>query len=353
MKRVAVLFSRLSGYMSACFQALKKKHNLELLIIRIPPASNAPFNQNLFTHFDKIYDRTQLKTTEIKEIVQNFNPDAIYVSGWFDRGYLQVARFMRKKGTFVVAGLDRQWNGTLRQNIARLISPFYLHSAYDAMWVAGERQRQYANRLGYRGSDCWSGVYACDWKQFSHIYIQHESKIARNKSFLFVGRFIPEKGIDVLLKAYRRYRDIAEYPWELVCAGKGKLEPLIDREPGVINRGFVQPADLPYLMGNSGVFILPSRHEPWGIVLQEAAATGLPLLCSDACGASVHLLQDGYNGYIFETENVNQLADYMLHLSHIPPEQRKEMGQRSFDLSRQFTPERWADTFMMKMSLFK
>jgi glycosyltransferase involved in cell wall biosynthesis len=97
-------------------------------------------------------------------------------------------------------------------------------------------------------------------------------------------------------------------------------------------------------MQDASGFVLSSRHEPWGVVVQEAAASRLPLICSEACGAAVHFLQDGYNGFSFDTSNADHLAQCMVRLSELDPKKRKKMGERSYMLSKQFTPRRWADT---------
>ena len=135
-------------------------------------------------------------------------------------------------------------------------------------------------------------------------------------------------------------------PWPLVCVGTGPHKTLLQKRPGIEDRGFIQPDDLPALMGEASAFILPSRREPWGVVVQEAAASGLPIICSEASGAGVNLVQDGYNGFVAENENVAHLAEKMIQLHGLSREQRRLMGERSFELSKQFTPERWAETLI-------
>lgn len=350
VRKIAILYSRMSGYMSACFSALKKISGAEFLLIHIPPASNAPFGNEIFDCFDEVYDRNTLKLSSMKEIIRSFDPDAIFMSGWFDKDYLRLTRWIRKHEVLVIAGSDTQWRGTLKQILARGISSLYLHTAIDVLWVAGERQKQLANRLGYSGPNCWTGVYACDWERFSKVYDERKQWEDYNKAFVFVGRYVEIKGIEILLRAYRKYRNLCSDPWPLICAGKGKLESLIENESGVINEGFIQPDQLPELLGKAGCFILPSRKEPWGVVLQEAAATGLPLICSDACGAAVHLVQDGYNGFIFESGNVEQLVRWLVQFSEQDRNRWKKMSRNSFELSRQFTPERWAFTFLSRIN---
>ena len=341
--RVAVLFSRLSGYMATCLRTLRDTYDVELLVVRIPPVDEAPFDSRHFDWIDRLYDRDVLDRPEMDRVLCEFSPDAVLMSGWFDKDYLKVARSMRRRGVLVVAGSDAQWMGTWRQHGARLIAPWYLHSAIDVLWVAGERQRQFANRLGYRGQQCWSGVYACDWERFAEAY---EERSSWPRTFLFVGRYVKVKGIDVLLNAYKQYRRQTDDPWPLVCAGSGKLESSLEEQEGVKSVGFIQPDELPNLMLEAGTLVLPSRHEPWGVVVQEAAATGLPLICSDACGAAVHLLQDSYNGYLVQSKSVDHLARRMYTMSTVSDGDRERMGNRSHELSKQYTPAQWAETLI-------
>jgi glycosyltransferase involved in cell wall biosynthesis len=161
-----------------------------------------------------------------------------------------------------------------------------------------------------------------------------------------VGRYIRRKGIDLLADAYAMYREQAEDPWPLLCAGSGEKEALFNQQEGIDNRGFVQPDALPDLMGQAGTLVLPSREEPWGVVVAEAAAAGLPLICSEACGSAVHLLRDRYNGYLAQSGSADHLAQCMTTVSALPDEKRRQMGSRSYELSKQYTPTRWADTLI-------
>ena len=342
--QIAVLFSRLSGYTAACLRTLRETYDVELLVVRLPPAENAPFDDRHFGWIDRLYDRDVMNVGDMRHLIGEFSPDAILLAGWFDRGYLKVARSMREEGVPVVSGCDSQWRGIWKQQVARLISPWYLHSSIDVLWAAGERQRQLAHRLGYTGDRCWTGYYACNWPEFAQV---HEKDAPETSSaFLFVGKYSSEKGIDVLVEAYRQYRRHHSSPWKLVCAGTGDLRHMLSDEPGVEDRGFVQPDQLPGVLRDTTAFVLPSRREPWGVVLQEAATAGMPLICSEECGAGVHLVQDGYNGYTFETTNPAHLARCMSQLSEKKEEDVAAMGDRSHQLSKQYTPTRWARTLV-------
>ena len=343
IKRVAVLFSRLSGYMLACLKTLKREHDVELLIFRWKPTTAAPFDAHLFDWIETLHDKDGYSSDSIVAELAAFDPDAILMSGWMDRDYLHAARQFRKRGVTVVAGCDTQWRGTLRQRVASVVASQYLHPAIDVLWVSGERQRTYARHLGYAGETCWEGCYACDWDRFGKAY---QPERAATRTFLYVGRFVEVKGLDTLLQAYRAYRTAAKEPWDLMCIGAGPLLPMLEGEAGVVLPGFVQPEQLPDLMAKAGAFVLPSRWEPWGVVVQEAAATGLPVICSDVCGASVHLVREHYNGFLFESGNVGQLTRLLQYVAALPEGALRSMGAASHALSKQYTPERWARQFV-------
>lgn len=340
-RRVTVLFSRLSGYMAACLRTLKQDHGIMLQVICHPPAPDAPFDRRHFEWIDELRDRHQLDDATLHEAVESFDPQAIFMSGWLDSSYLEVARSFKSRGVPVIAGSDAQYSGSLRQRIGQLVAPLYLHPAIDVLWVAGERQRQFAARLGYDGERCWHGYYSCDWDAFASTFT---GSTPRPKAFLFIGRYINRKGVDTLVEAYRTYRAATDEPWPLICAGAGDLKNLLENQQGIDNRGFVQPDDLPSLMAEAGTFILPSRKEPWGVVVQEAAAAGMPLICSTACGAAVHMLSEGFNGFVFPPGEAEQLAQSMIRMSSLSESERLEMGESSHQLSKQFTPQGWART---------
>ena len=350
-RRIAVLYSRLSGYVTACLQTLRERHGAELLVVRWPVASEAPFDAQAFEGLGEVHTRDLLDDEALQALLDRFAPDALFMAGWMDKGYLRAARRLKARGIPVVAGTDAQWRGTPRQHVARLAAPRVLHPAIDVLWGAGERQRQFAHRLGYTGARCWTGYYSADRARFTPAFAQRQAHPPAHPHFLFVGRYQPVKGLDVLLEAYARYRaETAAQggePWGLRCVGTGPLAPLLEGAEGVENVGFVQPGELPDLLAGASAFVLPSRWEPWGVALHEAASAGLPLVASDACGAAVHLLQDRHNGALFGTGDAAHLARGLQRIWAATPADRLEMGRRSHSLSALFTPERWADTLAL------
>lgn len=345
--RIAVLYSELAGYTIACLEALKSNYDADVLVFHWPRHVDAPFEMT--NSLGQMYSKADYSTAQIFQKIKRFGPTILFVPGWMDRDYLSIARRFKKEGVVTIAGCDSQWKGNMRQQLSRIVSPLILHSAIDILWVSGERQRQFAYRLGYRGTKCLSGFYSCDWPLFSSSMPRDSSP---EPSFLYVGRYVEVKGIDLLVAAYREYRKRSESPWKLICIGTGKMQSALENQDGISDIGFIQPSELPGHMKAASCFILPSVQEPWGVVLHEAGASGLPLICSDAVGAAVHLLQDGYNGLLFQSGNIGHLVECMTRLSDLSEESLGKMGERSFELSRQFTPATWSDTLVQGAECF-
>jgi glycosyltransferase involved in cell wall biosynthesis len=96
--------------------------------------------------------------------------------------------------------------------------------------------------------------------------------------------------------------------------------------------------------------VLPSISENWGVVIQEAAVAGMPLICSSECGATVHYLMDGYNGYVIEAGNVESLKQALKRMAAASTEELARMSNASLGLAEQITPRRWAAYFLEKSS---
>ncbi|AHF93544.1 glycosyl transferase family 1 [Opitutaceae bacterium TAV5] len=345
--KLVLLHSRLSGYLAACLRAFKRLVDAELLVYAWPNQPNAPFDASVFQDLGSVLNRHEHADAAILRAVRAFSPDAVLVSGWADKGYARICRRLKANDIPVIAGCDTQWTGSLRQYGASWVSPWHLHRFIDVLWVTGERQRYLANKLGYSGARCWEGYYACDWEVFADRAHRSSGIVtderAQKPFFLYVGRYAPEKGLDTLADAYRQYRAEVPNPWPLICAGRGECRELL-LQAGAEDRGFVQPGELPALMREASAFILPSRFEPWGVVLQEAAAAGLPLIASEACGAAVHLLRHLYNGYCFPTGDAGALTEALLAMHRLSKADREVFSQASLELSKQYRPERWAAT---------
>ena len=337
--RVAILWKQLSGYSVACFRALASE-GVELLLVNPAPKPDAPYDDARLRAGLPGYAWTGAPAPDrLRREAEAFRPHALVVSSWDVGPYRRLARAMNGRALRVLC-MDNPWLGTAKQWGGRLASPLAIRPAYDVAFLPGERQAAFAHRLGFDDDRILWGLYSCDHDAFSRLSSVPSHQ--RRPAFLFVGRLAPEKGVDVLARAYARYRGGAERPWPLVVCGSGPLSATLAEIPGVELRGFVQPHDLPDAFRDARCLVLPSLFEPWGVVVHEAAAAGLAVVCSTACGASTRLVLDGYNGEVVRPGDATHMASAMARIAASDDRTLAAYGRRSSELARQFTPRRWA-----------
>jgi glycosyltransferase involved in cell wall biosynthesis len=142
------------------------------------------------------------------------------------------------------------------------------------------------------------------------------------RRFLFSGRFIAVKRIDLLIDAFSQLADKLAN-WDLLIAGGGPLEAeLKARVPSRLQQRIVwtgylsSPQRMSALYKLADVLVLPSDYEAWALVVNEAACAGLALVCSDVVGAAAELLHDHENGRLFQTGDLASLVDAMLDVTN-------------------------------------
>jgi glycosyltransferase involved in cell wall biosynthesis len=206
--------------------------------------------------------------------------------------------------------------------------------------VAGLYQVEYARRLGFEKNNIVSDLYSADLRLFNQAY--KDSKENKQSHyphrFLFVGRFEPVKGLDLLLQAWQ-YLGPKKGDWELHLIGNGSLKPQLEATAGVEIKDFMQPEQLMQEVANAGCFLLPSSGEPWGVVVHEFAAAGLPLIVSDVVGAASAFLISGLNGYSFKVNDFKALANTMHQIINTTDQGLHAMSVNSHALSQRITPE--------------
>ena len=275
-----------------------------------------------------------LSSADLRELVKSFNPDVILVAGWHVRIY---RKFLAYYGTTAVRVItfDAQWLGTVRQKIGRHVFKFAWRKYFDYAIIPGERQKQFALRLGFEPNDVFFGSIPCN----SEIFRPEPGPLGRENYFFMACRLAPEKGLDVALQAHKLYSASVESPWPLVIAGRGKYPQ--KAQSGVIFAGILAPHDIGRQMRRARAFVLASTYEPWGVVIHEATSSGLPVIASDACGSVGSLLLNGVNGLVAKTGDAKSLAVGMLSMSSLPEDQWQQMSRASVNLSRRATSETW------------
>ena len=166
--------------------------------------------------------------------------------------------------------------------------------------------------------------------------------------FLYVGRLSEEKHTRALLNAYLKYR-VSGGQWALVIVGDGpQLSELravaaTSRYEGDIYFSGLQPtSQLPNYYAFASAFVLPSIREPWGLVVNEAMAAGLPVMVSNRCGCAEDLVALGENGFTFDPDDENQITDALWQFGKMSPQKLKQMGLRSSEVISRFSPKAWA-----------
>lgn len=152
--------------------------------------------------------------------------------------------------------------------------------------------------------------------------------------FLYVGRIVPVKSIDLMIRAFIKSFDDKE-DYELRIVGDGECLSLFkNKYQNHKNITFTGPIFGNHLVNeyhNASAFILPSSFEPWGLVVNEAMASGLPVIVSDQVGAAHDLVEGSNTGYIFKHDSVEDLASKMRKIT-VEPENYQEMSKNAFNL---------------------
>jgi len=189
---------------------------------------------------------------------------------------------------------------------------------FDGAIAAGPSHAEYLRFLGMR-HDNIAVVGNCVDDNFFRLGADAARKAGRGylpeRYFLFVGRFISIKNLSFLLRAYGWYRlHTKGLPVDLVLVGSGPLESSLrsqvelERITGVHFAGSKQAGDLPAYYAHALALVLPSTSEPWGLVVNEALACGIPALVSDHCGCADTLISEGRTGFRFDPVNQPQLS---------------------------------------------
>lgn len=337
--RILFLEAELMGYQIAVIKELISKYQAEVYVMHwdhkkltsyIPPE----------VHGLKYFKRSDFDLSTMNHTMIQLNPDIVYVCGWMDRAYLRLGRQLRKIGVPVVAASDTQWKGNLKQKIASLIFPYTIKKCFSHIWVAGPYQYEYARKLGFAKEEIIFNCLSADVDLFNKAYIESSALKASKypHRFLFVGRFEKVKGIDLLIKAWEGLEgDIKD--WELCFIGDGTLFENLSSSSNITVRKFLQPEELIKNVHNYGCLILPSRVEPWAVVLHEFSAAGLPIICSDSCGAAPVFIIPNFNGFTFRSEDAADLMNKMRRIINKNDSELMAMSRKSHSLGQKITPK--------------
>lgn len=331
-------------------------------------ATPARYNKvSLFSEATHHYpDRVQLRRAFASALDQA-NPDVVAVNGWNNFGSLAAANCCLERGIpmVVMSESSRQderrtwWKEAIKRRIV---------GWYSAALVGGRRHVEYLVEIGMPVDRIFSGYDVVDNNYFCERARQIRNPRLRqgyggqaaseNRNlcglpknyFLASARFIEKKNLPHLISAFAKYRQKSQEDgnaaWDLVLLGDGPLRETLNSQLSTLNLhdhvhlpGFRQYDELPVYYALANAFVHASTSEQWGLVVNEAIASGLPVIVSDRCGCAPELVNG--NGFTFDPTNEDELATRLLEMASLSDQERKRLGDNSYRIAANFAPERF------------
>lgn len=285
--------------------------------------------------------------------------DVMISAGWLDfacqTGFL-VSKLLNRK--FVLWSESTAYEPSARRNLAAPLVKTMVRGA-DTCIAVGSRSRDYLLSLGARRQDVFTAFSTVDVDLFRQLsaaarmerdQLRSMFGIAKRYVLLYCGQLIERKGLRDLIDAFgiikQQFDDVA-----LAMVGYGPLrQELLTRAASLgVSDVHVLPhvevGEMPRMYAMADIFVLPSLEETWGLVVNEAMASGLPVIVSERAGASVDLVVDGENGYVVPPANAECLAERCLALLKNDALRQKFAACTAQRIMR-FTPETAAVEFV-------
>ena len=362
--RVAVIWESLGPYHVARAAALLRVGDLHPVFIELASKARQhtwevvrdPISESHVALIQGPYKELSQKalSRRLEGELKAFDPDAVVVSGYGTGPMRAAARWARANGrASVLMFVGTVWDRR-RRWWKELVKRKFISKHFDSGLVGGTSHRLYLPGLGIPDEYVWEKGNVVDNQYF--VGKVEEARERTNESgrpeaaFLYVGRLSREKNLVRLLEAYREYHLARPRGWNLVMVGDGPQRDELQRRAQQMELdrvrwlGYRQIDELPSYYAQCDALVLPSVSEPWGLVVNEAMACGLPVLVSNRCGCAVDLVEEGRNGHTFDPHDVGGMAERMTMLASLSETARERMGRRSRDIIAAYTPEAWAES---------
>jgi glycosyltransferase involved in cell wall biosynthesis len=305
------------------------------------------------------YERIPAGTpAELVRVLDERRPRAVVCVGYADREISGAMAWALRRDVPLVTCSDSTHDDEPRRSGKEALKRRVV-AAFDAALVSGHRAHAYLDSLGVKGDrrfQPWDVVDNAHFERGADRSRAKETAVRTalnlpSRYFLCVARFVEKKNLVRLIEAYARYVGRAgRNTWSLVLSGAGPLEATLRNcvvRAGLEDRvhfpGFLQYQDLPAWYGLAGAFVLPSTSDQWGLVVNEAMASGLPVLVSSRCGCAPDLVHEGGNGFTFDPVDTAQLAGRLDTLAEMEPIRRAAMGLLSREIVKAYSPEAFAE----------
>lgn len=266
--------------------------------------------------------------------LKQIKPDVVAINGYSDYDAWSALTWCKlyKRGAIIMSDTTLEWaprffyKESLKQLLVR---------RFNSALCAGKCSQGYLETLGMQPEAIFEGLDAIDNEYFFCRAKQARSNRNAYRSlpglespkpfFLASSRLSREKNLDGLIRAYSQYRfNMAKKglsPWRLVILGDGselsKLEYIVQSEKidEISFAGFHQINEIPIYYGLASAFIHPTFKDTWGLVVNEAMASGLPVLVSKSAGCAIDLVNEGKNGFTFAPTDLEKLTNLMVMMS--------------------------------------
>lgn len=342
--RLALLTEIPAPYRIALFNALAERVDLRVLFL----AEADPRRAFYELHRDEWrFDHRVLRGAQLRRggrwIVFNvgvlrglrrFRPDAVAVGGWNQPAFWLALAYCRLRRIPLLVWIESTARDERSEAKPLALARKAMIRGAAGAYVPGTAAASYARALGVERIEI--APNAVDASIFERAALDRSDR--DGCTFLYAGRLDPEKGLDTLVEAF------ADVPGRLLLVGAGSDEERL-RALADDRVRFESPRDrdgLVELYAAADVFVLPSRSEPWGMVLNEAATAGLPLVATDEVGSAYDLIEDGKSGFRVPANDPAALRNALRQLAE-DAALRRSAGERSRELVRPFTPAAWAD----------
>jgi glycosyltransferase involved in cell wall biosynthesis len=297
-------------------------------------------------------------TPEIAALVRGGDFDAFIVHGWASRSYWQAIAACRRAGTPVLVRGDSQLE-TARPRLRRLLKyPLYrlFIPRFDAYLVVGERARAYLLHYGADPRRMFFSPHAVDNAFFGaradaararRDALRERWGLPRNAVvFAFSGKLVEGKRPGDFLQGITAAAGRNRAVWGLVVGDgplRRSLEAAAERSGAPVRfTGFLNQTAMPEAYAASDVLVLPSNGETWGLVVNEAMASGLPAVVSDAVGCAPDLIREGETGHVVPRGDVAALAARLAGLA-ADPARRAALGAAARRHVQEYSLERAAE----------
>jgi glycosyltransferase involved in cell wall biosynthesis len=325
------------------------------------PATPARYQKlSLFPEATEQYPRKAERQRAFSSALEKTNPDVVAVNGWNNFGSLIAANYCvgRRIPMVVMSESSRQdeartwWKEAIKRRIVGL---------YSAALVGGERHVEYLVKLGMPRERIFTGYDVVEndyFRRRAEEVRRQEPEVKKQHClpenyFLASSRFIEKKNLTWLIRAYAEYRQKsqsgAKAMWDLVLLGDGPLRETLKSQISTLKLnehvhlpGFKPYEELPVYYGLAKTFVHASTSEQWGLVVNEAIASGLPVIVSNRCGCAPELVNG--NGLTFGPTNEHELTAGLLQMTSLPDQERKHLGDTSYKIAANFTPERFGES---------